>query len=63
LGASDHAATNLARLLRDQGKRTEARNLLAPSTAGSPKASLASGGGLDNLLDEDIELAGGAEHE
>jgi hypothetical protein len=34
-----HAATSLARLWRDQGKRIEARNLLAPSTTGSPKAS------------------------
>ena len=33
------AATSLARLWRDQGKRNEARELLSWSTAGSPKAS------------------------
>ena len=32
------AATNLASLWRDQGKRTEARDLLRRSTDGSPKA-------------------------
>ena len=33
------AATSLARLWGEQGRRTEARELLAPSTAGSPRAS------------------------
>ena len=33
------AATNMARLKRDQGKRDGARDLLAPATLGSPKAS------------------------
>ena len=32
------AATSLARLWQQQGKREEARDLLAPSTAGSPRA-------------------------
>ena len=36
------AAMSMARLWRDQGKRDEARELLAPSTAGSPKASIRS---------------------
>jgi predicted ATPase len=33
------AATSLARLWRDQGKRSEASDLLARSTAGSPRDS------------------------
>ena len=33
------ASTGLARLWRDQGKRDEARELLAPSTAGSLRGS------------------------
>jgi len=33
------AATSLARLLRDQGRRDEAREIPAPSTTGSPRAS------------------------
>jgi predicted ATPase len=33
------AALDLARLWRDQGKRTEARDLLAPIYGGSPKVS------------------------
>jgi hypothetical protein len=33
------AAVLLARLRRDQGRRAEARDLLAPAMAGSPKAS------------------------
>ena len=33
------AATSLARLLANQGRRAEARELLGPRTAGSPRAS------------------------
>jgi predicted ATPase len=33
------AAMSMARLWRDQGKRKEARELLAPVTAGSPRGS------------------------
>jgi predicted ATPase len=33
------AAMSMARLWRDQGKRQQARDLLAPFMAGSPKAS------------------------
>jgi len=36
------AATSIARLWRDQGKREEARDLLAPVSAGSPKVSVRS---------------------
>ena len=34
------ASTSLARLWRDQGKRTEARDLLAPIYTGLPKVSM-----------------------
>ena len=33
------AATSLARLMGEQGRRTEARDLLAPVMAGSPRVS------------------------
>jgi hypothetical protein len=33
------AAMSMARLWRDQGKRDQARDLLAPAKAGSPRAS------------------------
>jgi class 3 adenylate cyclase/predicted ATPase len=36
------AATSIARLWRDQGKREEARDLLAPVSAGSPRVSIRS---------------------
>jgi predicted ATPase len=36
------AASSLAQLWREQGRRPEARALLAPSTAGSPKALIPS---------------------
>jgi hypothetical protein len=36
------AAMRMARLWRDQGKRDEAGDLLAPVSAGSPKASIRS---------------------
>jgi hypothetical protein len=35
-------AVSLARLWRDQGKREEARELLAPAIAGSPKGLIRS---------------------
>jgi predicted ATPase len=34
------AAMSMARIWHDQGKRNEARDLLAPLTAGSPRGSI-----------------------
>jgi len=36
------AAMSMARLWRDQGKRQQARDLLAPAMAGSPKVLIRS---------------------